>query len=164
PENGGRNEAGIEAKVVGHMSDVAEVEKSQLPAQSRIGRRGAPATNLTTPGKIVSSTKVAEWRGLDRINAVVHGMKCIWREQEKDDIGVDGEIELCRSRDDGEGLVGTGKIVKVQSKSGSSYVIKDEEKRFSSPVKEKDLHYWNGLNVPIIYVVYHPDDNTLYWK
>src|SRR5215475_3399730 len=106
------------------MSEVAEVEENQPPEPSRTGRRGAPATNLNAPGKIVSATKVAEWRGLDRINAVVHGMKCIWREQEKDDIGVDGEIELCRSRDDGEGLVGTGKIVKVQSKSGSSYVIK----------------------------------------
>jgi Domain of unknown function (DUF4365) len=73
---------------------------------------------LSAPRKIVPKSKLTEWRGLDSIASVVHGMRCIWREQEKDDIGIDGEIELCRQRDDGEGMFGTGKIVKVQSKSG----------------------------------------------
>lgn len=114
--------------------------------------------------KIVPKSKLSEWRGLDRITGVVHGMRCIWREQEKDDIGIDGEIELCRPRDDGEGLVGTGKIVKVQSKSGASYVVKDSDGAFASPVAEKDLLYWRDLNVPVIYVVFHPDDDRLYWK
>jgi hypothetical protein len=91
-------------------------------------------------------------------------MRCIWREQEKDDIGIDGEIELCRQRGDGDGMFGTGKIVKVQSKSGSSYVIKDSVSAFASPVAEKDLRYWVDLNVPVIYVVFHPDDDVLYWK
>ena len=55
---------------------------------------------------------------------------------------MDGEVELCRPRDDGgDGFVGTGKIVKVQSKSGSSYVIRDTDASFASPVAEKDLHY-----------------------
>jgi hypothetical protein len=119
---------------------------------------------MSAPHKIVSKSKLSEWRGLDRIALVVHGMRCIWREQEKDDIGIDGEIELCRPRDDGDGLIGTGKIVKVQSKSGSSYVIKDQDESFASPVTEKDLRYWRDLNVPVIYVVFHPDDDVLYWK
>jgi hypothetical protein len=119
---------------------------------------------MNAPQKIVAKSKLSEWRGLDRIAEVVHGMRCIWREQEKDDIGVDGEIELCRPRTDGDGLIGTGKIVKVQSKSGSSYVIKDTDETFASPVTEKDLRYWGDLNVPIIYVVFHPDDDRLYWK
>jgi hypothetical protein len=50
--------------------------------------------------KIVSKSKLSEWQGLDRISVIIHGMRCIWREQEKDDIGVDGEIELCRPRPD----------------------------------------------------------------
>lgn len=120
---------------------------------------------MSTLQKIVPKSKRSEWRGLDRISSVVHGMGCIWREQEKDDVGLDGEIELCRARDDGgDGLVGTGKIVKVQSKSGTSYVIKDGDASFASPVAEKDLHYWAGCNVPVIYVVYHPGDDALYWK
>ena len=119
---------------------------------------------MNAPVKIVAKSKLSEWRGLDRINLIVHGMKCIWREQEKDDVGIDGEIELCRPRFDGDGAVATGKILKVQSKSGSSFVIRDREDSFASPVAEKDLHYWRGVNVPVIYVVFHPDDDTLYWK
>jgi hypothetical protein len=119
---------------------------------------------MKPPNKIVPKSKTSEWRGLDRISTTVHGMNCIWREQEKDDVGVDGEIELCQPRDDGDGLVATGKVVKVQSKSGKSYIVKDEELSFAPPVEEKDLRYWQGLNVPVIYVVYHPKDDALYWK
>lgn len=114
--------------------------------------------------KIVPKSKISEWLGLDRISVMVHEMHCIWREQEKDDIGIDGEIELCRPRNDGDGMIGTGKIVKVQSKSGSRYVLRDTEDAFVSPVEEKDLLYWRDLNVPAIYIVYHPDDDRLYWK
>jgi hypothetical protein len=119
---------------------------------------------MNAHAKIIAKSKLSEWKGLDRIPPVVHGMGCIWREQEKDDIGIDGEIELCRPRLDGDGLIGTGKIVKAQSKSGSSYIIRDDDCSFASPVSEKDLLYWRGLNLPVIYIVYHPDDDTLYWK
>ncbi|RMH56576.1 MAG: DUF4365 domain-containing protein [Bacteroidetes bacterium] len=64
-------------------------------------------------------------------------MNCIWREQEKDDIGIHGEIELCRPREAKDGPIGTGKIVKVQSKSGKRYIVKDNEKSFAFPVTEK---------------------------
>jgi hypothetical protein len=103
---------------------------------------------MNAPVKIVAKSKLSEWRGLDRINLVVHGMSCIWREQEKDDVGIDGEIEPCRPRVDGDGGVATGRIVKVQSKSGASFVIRDTETSFASPVVEKDILYWRGVNVP----------------
>ncbi len=92
---------------------------------------------------------------------MVHEMRCMWREQEKDDIGIDGKIELCRPRNDGDGMSGTGEIVKVQSKSGSRYVLQDTEDAFVSPVEEKDLLYWRDLNVPAIDIVYYPDDDRL---
>lgn len=115
--------------------------------------------------KIIPKSKRSEWTGLDEIGRVVHAMNCIWREQEKDDIGIDGEIELCLPREDGgDGWVGTGKIVKVQSKSGNSYITANKSHSFASPVSEKDVLYWRGLNVPVIYVVYHPRDKLLYWK
>jgi len=114
--------------------------------------------------KIIPLAKASEWHGLDRISAIVHQMGCIWREQEKDDIGVDGEIELCVPRHEGNGFAGTGKIIKVQSKSGQYYIRNDQEDTFESPVKKKDLVYWGQLNVPIIYIVCHPKDDCLYWK
>lgn len=32
--------------------------------------------------KTVPNSKFTEWKGLDRIQQVVHDMKCIWREME----------------------------------------------------------------------------------
>lgn len=119
---------------------------------------------FTNSEKIVPPSKTSEWRGLDRISVIVHQMGCIWREQEKDDIGIDGEIELCIPRNEGKGSVGTGKIIKVQSKSGQHYIRSDQEDVFESPVNKKDLVYWKNMNVPVAYVVYHPKEDCLYWK
>lgn len=115
-------------------------------------------------GKVVPVQKLSEWWGLDQIAGVVHAMKCIWREQAKDDLGVDGEIELCSPRSDGDGMLGTGKIIKVQSKSGRRYVTRDEIATFETPIAASDLRYWRGMNVPVIFVVAHPGERKLYWK
>lgn len=114
--------------------------------------------------KIIPPSKISEWQGLDRIATSVHNMKCIWREQEKDDIGIDGEIELCKPRKDGDGYIGTGKIVKVQSKSGLSYIKRDKENTFAASVRHQDLCYWRDVNLPVLFIAYHPRDDKLYWK
>lgn len=49
-------------------------------------------------------------------------MQYFWREISKDNIGIDGEIDLLESRPDGKGAIATGKIIKVQAKSGSAYL------------------------------------------
>ena len=113
--------------------------------------------------KVVPVSKHAEWAGLDRISVVVHAMRCIWREQEKDDIGIDGEIELCLPRSDGKGMVGTGKVIKVQAKSGASYIHQDRVDSFAFSARRRDLEYWKNANVPVVLVVYHPKDDSLYW-
>jgi hypothetical protein len=103
-------------------------------------------------GKTVLESKFTEWKGLDRISATVHSMKHIWREISKDDFGIDGEIET------------HGNVLKVQSKSGASYVVEDTEAAFSSPVAKSDLETWNNSRYPVLYIVYHPDDDKLYCK
>ena len=55
--------------------------------------------------KIVPASKFQELKGLDRISQVVHEMQCIWREISKDDIGIDGEIDLLEPRPDGKGAI-----------------------------------------------------------
>lgn len=113
--------------------------------------------------KILPSSKTREWQGLDRIGLAVHEMECIWREQTKDDIGIDGEIELTQPREDGNGRIGTAKYIKVQAKSGSSYIKLDSDDSFESPISKSDLHYWKNSNVPVVFIVYHPEDDQLYW-
>jgi hypothetical protein len=72
--------------------------------------------------KTIPPSKFQEWKGLDRISQIVHEMKCIFREISKDDFGIDGEIEVVVEKPDGQGYQCTGVIIKVQAKSGMSYV------------------------------------------
>lgn len=114
--------------------------------------------------KTVPESKFQEWKGLDRISLIVHEMKCIFREINKDDFGIDGEIEVVEQKPDGKGYQTTGGIIKVQAKSGMSYVKQDTDASFFSPVKKDDLELWYKATHPTIYIVYHPGDDKLYWK
>ncbi len=115
-------------------------------------------------GKSVASSKLSEWKGLDRISAAVHDMHCIYREISKDDFGIDGEIEVVTFKVDGVSYETTGGIIKLQSKAGSSYIKHDSDTGFYAYVRQQDLQLWNGANYPVIFVVYHPKDDQLYWK
>lgn len=114
--------------------------------------------------KTVPESKFQEWKGLDRISLIVHEMKCIFREISKDDFGIDGEIEIVIPKPDGKGYQTTGGILKVQAKSGMTYVKQDTESSFSSPVSKDDLELWYNSYYPTLYIVYHPEDDKLYWK
>jgi len=114
--------------------------------------------------KTVLASKFQEWKGVDRISLVVHEMKCIFREITKDDFGIDGEIEIVVPKPEGEGFQTTGGIIKVQAKSGMSYVKQDSDSSFVTPISRGDLELWYNAGFSTIFVVYHPDDDTLYWK
>jgi len=114
--------------------------------------------------KTVLPSKSMEWKGLDRISTTVHEMGNIWREMTKDDFGLDGEIEVVAPKANGEGFETTGGIVKVQSKAGERYVRYDTDTSFSSPVDQSDLESWQKCTFPVLYIVYHPKDDKLYFK
>lgn len=114
--------------------------------------------------KTVLPSKFVEWKGLDRISQIVHEMKCIWREITKDDFGIDGEIEVVIPKATGEGFETTGNVIKVQAKSGDSYVVQDSTTGFSTPVTKTDLEQWSKANYPVLLIVYHPKDDKLYCK
>ena len=114
--------------------------------------------------KTVPSSKFQEWKALDRITPIVHEMNCIFREITKDDFGIDGEIEVVVRKADGKGFQTTGGIIKVQAKSGMSYVKQDSETGFVTPVDRSDLELWYNATYPVIFIVYHPGDDKLYWK
>ncbi|MGO8749209.1 MAG: DUF4365 domain-containing protein [Thermoguttaceae bacterium] len=114
--------------------------------------------------KNVPKSKFTELKGLDRISQTVHDMDCLWREISKDDVGIDGEIEVLTPKPDGKGFQTTGAIVKVQAKSGASYIVRDSEDSFAVPVKKEDLEYWKTCTFPVLFIVYHPKDDKLYCK
>jgi len=114
--------------------------------------------------KTVPPSKFQEWKALDRIAPIVHEMKCIFREISKDDFGIDGEIEVVVPKADGKGFQTSGGIIKVQAKSGMSYVKQDSETGFLTPLDKSDLELWYNATYPVIFIVYHPGDDRLYWK
>jgi hypothetical protein len=114
--------------------------------------------------KTVRPAKFTELKGLDRISQVVHEMHCIFRVISQDDFGIDGEIEVVTAKPDGPGFQTTGGIINVQAKSGESYVKKNNAASFSTPVRKEDLEYWNGCTFPVFFIVYHPQDDALYYK
>lgn len=114
--------------------------------------------------KTVALSKFQEWVGLDRIQFVVHEMGCIYRELQKDDFGIDGEIEIVVQKANGEGYEATGGVLKFQSKSGGTYIVQDKVDSFSVSVKKSDLEYWHNANFPTLFIVFHPSDNKLYFK
>ena len=91
-------------------------------------------------------------------------MGFLWREISKDDVGIDGEIEVLTPKADGKGFQTTGGIIKVQAKSGGSYVSRDSDSSFAVSVKKEHLEYWNSCNFPVLFVIYHPRDGKLYCK
>jgi hypothetical protein len=114
--------------------------------------------------KTVSPARFIEWQGLDRISVIVHEMHCIFRELSKDDFGIDGEIEVVQEKSGSKGYETTGGIVKVQAKAGMSYVISDTPTSFASPVEKNDLQYWQACTFPVLYIVYHPQADKLYFR
>jgi len=115
-------------------------------------------------GKSVPTTKFTELKGLDRISHITHEMNCLFRVISQDDVGIDGEIEVVTAKPDGDGFQTSGGIIKVQAKSGKSYVKKDDGSTFATPVRIDDLEYWNNCTFPVFFIVYHPDDDALYYK
>lgn len=114
--------------------------------------------------KTVLPSKFQEWKALDRISPVVHEMNCIFREITKDDFGLDGEIEVVVPKQGGQGYETTGGIIKVQAKSGESYVKQDTGASFVTPVEKSDLEGWHSAPYPVLFIVYHPHDDKLYYK
>jgi hypothetical protein len=91
-------------------------------------------------------------------------MNCLFREISKDDVGLDGEIEVLVPKPTGPGFVTTGGIIKVQAKSGDSFVVQDTPTSFATPVKRTDLEYWQSATFPVLFIVYHPGEDRLYCK
>jgi len=114
--------------------------------------------------KNIPATKFTELKGLDRISHITHEMNCLFRVISQDDVGIDGEIEVVTPKSDGAGFETRGGIIKVQAKSGASYVKKDDGATFSTPVRMDDLEYWNNCTFPVFFIVYHPGEDALYYK
>lgn len=107
--------------------------------------------------------KVSESSDIDREGVSFSSLRFtklgyIFREQSIVDIGVDAHIEIKR------GNIGTGKLVGLQIKSGSSYFSQETGDSFTYRGDQKHLDYWLDHSLPIIIILYHPKLEELYWE
>jgi hypothetical protein len=107
--------------------------------------------------KLLNPNQPTEQLGLIFVHQIAQRMRAIWRPTPNDDYGLDGELELTRS-----GVV-TGFILKVQVKSGISYMHKRNASSFEFPVSPADAQYWARVGFPVILIVYNPEAHAGYW-
>lgn len=109
-------------------------------------------------GKKLNRNLPQEKNGLIYVMKVVNEMECIWRPTPNDDTGFDGEIELAHG-----GSV-SGRILKVQVKSGPSYFVNRIGTSFEFAASEADIQYWSATNMPVVLVLFDPMKGEGYWK
>ena len=107
--------------------------------------------------KVLNPQQPTEKSGLIFVQQIAHAIQAIWRPTPNDDYGFDGELELTHA-----GTV-TGYILKVQVKSGGSYMRNRTAGGFDFYVEPSDATYWRQTNVPVILVVYDPTAMAGYW-
>lgn len=107
--------------------------------------------------KSINPNQFKEKEGLNTVATIVNRMGCTWRPTPNDDYGIDGEIEINK---DG---APTGKIMKVQIKSGSSYVKNLTTTKFDFYADEDDVEYWIGSNIPVILIIVDRSHNIRHW-
>lgn len=83
----------------------------------------------------------------------------LWREEAKNDFGVDGEVELCEINDKKQ-IEPTGFIIKVQIKSTKGgYIESEDSESFIFRASENDVKYWESHNVDVILVIFYVDNS-----
>lgn len=96
--------------------------------------------------------------GINTIESIVLAMGSKWSPNISNDVGIDGSIEFFEPRT-GRAL---GQVVAVQSKVHSGKLPGETADGFSWAVKESDLEYWLGLNLPVLLIIVRPPGEA-YW-
>lgn len=98
--------------------------------------------------------------GVHYVGLILAKLGLIFRETSNTDVGIDGQIEYVNNV--GEA---TGRIVAVQIKSGDSYLYeaKKDTKNWTFYLDEKHMNYWEKYPIPVILLVYHPTNDTIYF-
>jgi hypothetical protein len=80
------------------------------------------------------------------------------REQSKHDFGVDVQVET--STIDNKG---SGRLIALQVKSGMSYISRLTDGTISYPAKQQHIRYWAEHSLPVVLVIYSPEDSKAWW-
>jgi hypothetical protein len=87
----------------------------------------------------------------------VDGIKQICFRPKLHDIGIDAQVEYLD--DDNK----TSKIIAIQVKSGESYFKEKKDELIIFRPDSKHVNYWLNYSLPVIIVLYNPNDDVMIW-
>jgi len=100
------------------------------------------------------STSTAR-EGVNYVRAIIESANCIFHEiHQENDYGNDAFLELVENNNV------RGVTLAIQIKSGKSYCSKTECK---IPASKNHFEYWRDHSLPVIGIVYDPDEKIAYW-
>lgn len=85
-------------------------------------------------------------------------MHYIFRRLDKNDLGIDGNIEILSEK-----KRGTGRLIAVQIKCGNSFFKEVSEYGYVFRGEMKHFYYWKDHSLPVILVICNPQDGDCYW-
>lgn len=101
--------------------------------------------------------KSTEGLGVHYISRVISECNCIMNKVDgSNDVGLDGYIEFVEQ----ESV--TGLCIGVQIKAGNSFLSRNKQNVYFKSDK-KHFNYWAKHTLPIVGIVYIPQDNSAYW-
>lgn len=97
--------------------------------------------------------------GVDLVSTTIKKeFSWIFREQVKNDLGLDAYIEII---DDSR--QGTGRVLAAQIKSGPSYFSEEHENGYIFRGEKKHLNYWLNHSLPVIIILCDLEASTCRW-
>lgn len=82
----------------------------------------------------------------------------IFRRQEKNDLGIDAQIEFLQ-----EDRKGTGRLIAIQIKCGESFFKEQNDEGFIYRGEFKHYNYWINHSLPVLLIICHPTTKDSYW-
>ena len=111
--------------------------------------------------KTITDAQVTGQRGEEMVAMLAHEMGFIFSHRGQPEAGVDGFLEI---RDPVDGRV-TGQFVAVQVKTTTAAAYPGEtEIGFDYTMREEDVAYWRGTNIPVVIVLVNLAKHIAYWK
>lgn len=98
-------------------------------------------------------------KGVRRVESIIsEELRWIFREQPKNDFGIDAYVELLT-----EDRKATGRLIALQIKCGFSFFKEETEDGFIFRGALKHLNYWIDHSLPVLITITHPETNLTYW-
>jgi hypothetical protein len=96
--------------------------------------------------------------GVSKLDHFFSSNGWLFREQFLHDYGIDAQVEIVK---DGKP---TGDLIAIQIKSGLSYFSESTDTSFVYHTDNKHIGYWIKHCLPVIVVLYNPNEDILYWE